>query len=116
MTAKEMLDQLVKLRVARDKQAEPFSSRITALTAIMNDITEEANAEISALEKTIKETVLVAGLSIRGTDLQAVHRRGPVIWNTEALDGYAIANKDVLKFRSTGKASVSIRAIPAKKK
>lgn len=70
--------------------------------------TEIANA-IASLEARVKADVAALGESVKSERLHAVYMKGRVAWDAKALDGYAAAYPDLLRFRSEGEPSVSIR-------
>lgn len=64
---------------------------------------------IVSMEERVKAQVAVFGETVRGLRIQAVFTKPRVTWDSTALDGYATAYPDLLKFRSVGEPSVSIR-------
>jgi len=79
---------------------------------------EEINKSLGVLEenskeftKVLTEAVLKCEESVKGEKLQAVFSQGKTTWDTSGLNGYALAHKELLKLRKTGKPSVSIREI-----
>ena len=121
MNTIEKLDQLDDFRSQRDLIALQKDEAMKVafpeeLRKILDDIeiefagkVEIVNLKITELEKEIKDDVLENGASIKGTYLNAVWNKGRVSWDTKALDGYAVANPEVARFRKVGKPSVSIR-------
>lgn len=74
--------------------------------------TESVNKNIKVLENEIKDDVVMESKSVKGSFLQAVYSKPRVTWDTKALDGYAVANPDLLLFKkSNGVPSVSIRVM-----
>ena len=53
--------------------------------------------------------VLLRGESLRGSVYQAIYMKGRVSWDSAAIDQYARAHPEVLKFRREGQPSVSLR-------
>lgn len=89
------------------------ASILPALTAIEEQYAERLNdmdIAVSAAEANVRIAVLAVGKSVKGAHLHAVYSKGRVSWDSKGLDGYAVAYPEVLKFRSTGEPSVSIRA------
>lgn len=70
---------------------------------------EELNQSKAILEAQIKEQVLIAGQTIKGSIHQFVFSKPRVSWDTKLLDGYAMAHPEILQFRKEGSASVSVR-------
>ena len=70
---------------------------------------EQLLQEKSQLEAEIKDEVLNAGRTIKGTYHSFVWSKPRVSWDTKALDGYALAHPEIAQFRKPGKPSVSVR-------
>lgn len=82
------------------------------------DRTAAAAGKISLLEKEIKEETLQAKETVKGKYLQCVFSKGATTWQTDKLEGYAVSNPDVLKFRNDPTPSCSFRVVaqPKEKK
>ncbi len=65
--------------------------------------------EKSMLEAEIKQEVLSAGRTVKGTYHSFVWSKPRVSWDTKALDGYAAAHPEIAQFRAEGAPSVSVR-------
>ena len=63
----------------------------------------------SMLEADIKQEVLSAGRTVKGTYHSFVWSKPRVSWDTKALDGYATAHPEIQQFRTEGNPSVSVR-------
>lgn len=63
------------------------------------------------METTVKELVLNAGATVKGERIQAVYAKGRVSWDAKGLEGYAAAVPEILRFRTEGAPSVSIREV-----
>jgi len=117
------LDKLAELRYALDslniaaasavKSVIPpaMQAEIDKITESYGDATSDVSAEIEVITKTIKAATLALGEKVKGEALQAILVKGRASWNNAGLQGYAIANSDVLAFYSEGKPSVSIRKV-----
>ena len=70
---------------------------------------EQLLQEKSQLEAEIKDEVLNAGRTIKGTYHSFVWSKPRVSWDTKALDGYALAHPEIAQFRKEGAPSVSVR-------
>lgn len=70
--------------------------------------------EIDRLEGQVKAEVAKLGETVKGKMVQAVWTKGRVSWDTKALDGFAAAYPDLLKFRKEGEPSVSLRVVGKK--
>jgi hypothetical protein len=111
MNIKEKLQKYAELQRLYDENLQDVKDALR--------IAEENNAsllsEINTLEKEIKADVSEIGKSIATSVANANYRKGYVrtSWDSKKLDGYAIANPDVLKFRkeTVVKPSVSIKLV-----
>lgn len=70
---------------------------------------ENLSQEKAQLESEIKQEVLSAGRSIKGTYHTFSYTKGRVSWDTKSLDGYAAAHPEIERFRIVGNPSVSVR-------
>lgn len=77
----------------------------------LNQNIQHISERISEVEKEVKDEVIVLGESVKGDSLHAVFSSGKTSWDTKGLDGFAVANPKILKFKKTGKPSVSIREV-----
>lgn len=112
ITALECLNKIAEL-TARRAEVEAIIEKKTQ--HLKNEVSEY-NAEIGILEDMVKQFVLKRGKSLKGDFLQAVYSKGKTTWDTKALDGYALVYPEIVRFKKTGTASVSIRAITEAKK
>ena len=71
----------------------------------------ELNMTLSILEAQIKEQVIIAGQTVKGSLHQFVFSKPRVSWDTKLLDGYAMAHPEILHFRKEGNPSVSVRGV-----
>jgi hypothetical protein len=118
---KQLLDELAELRaqnaqLVAEKQARyeqivtpEIKAALEALEAEFAPSFDNVSASINEKETAVKSAVLELGKTVKGAILQAVFSKGRVSWDTKALDGYAVANPDVLQFKKEGAPSVSIR-------
>jgi hypothetical protein len=99
---KELMDQILPPEVkARLEEIEiEFAQR-----------KEAVEANITTLEAEIKDDVLRYGQTVKGTFLRVVYHAGRVSWDNKALDAYARAQPEVLKFRRQGEPYVSITKV-----
>lgn len=63
------------------------------------------------MESEVKRLAAIYGESVRGAYLQAVYSKPRVVWDSKALDGYALAHPELFAFRREGEPSVSIKAV-----
>lgn len=71
----------------------------------------ELNQTKAILEAQIKEQVIIAGQTVKGSLHQFVFSKPRVSWDTKLLDGYAMAHPEILHFRKEGNPSVSVRGV-----
>ena len=90
-----------------------IKEKLAEIDAEFDPKVEELSQQKSMLEAEIKQEVLDAGRTVKGRFHQFVwsEPRHPG-WNNVALDGYAAAHPEILKFRKEpGNPSVSVRKI-----
>ena len=76
------------------------------------DIPLSVSAEITGeLEAEIKDAILGLEYSVKGSKLHAIWAKPRVTWNTDGLEGYALAHPELLNFQKVGQPSVSIREV-----
>jgi hypothetical protein len=102
MNYKEMREAILTPEI-RQAIADIEAEERTALEAV--------NDGINKLTTEVKDDVIKAGATIKGTFLQAVWTKGRVSWDTKALDGYAAGHPEIAQFRKEGEPSVSIRGV-----
>lgn len=71
----------------------------------------ELNMTLRIMEEQIKEVVITAGQTIKGSMHQFVFSKPRVTWDTKGLDGYAAAHPEIERFRKVGSPSVSVRGV-----
>ena len=69
----------------------------------------------TGLTKVITEAVISKNKSITGEKLQAVFSKGRTTWDSQELEGFALAHPEINKLKKVGKPSVSIREVKDKK-
>ena len=105
-----------------DVQAQKQALIERVLTPEIKDLLAEIDAEFdpkiaelnqtkAILEAQIKEQVIIAGQTIKGSLHQFVFSKPRVSWDTKLLDGYAMAHPEILHFRKEGNPSVSVRGV-----
>lgn len=101
-----------------DKQALKDSVIPADIKAKLAEIDAEFDPKIAELNQTkaileaqIKEQVLIAGQTVKGSLHQFVFSKPRVSWDTKLLDGYAMAHPEILRFRKEGNPSVSVRGV-----
>jgi len=88
-----------------------IKEKIAEIDAEFNQKIDTINQEKQALESEIKQEVLAAGRSIKGTFHSFVWSKPRVSWDTKALDGYAAAHPEIQQFKTVGEPSVSVRKL-----
>ena len=67
--------------------------------------------QIETLEKEVKEETLALGQTVKGNYYMVTFNKGRVSWDATALDAYSIDHPEILRFRTEGKPSTSLRKI-----
>lgn len=90
-----------------------FTDEMKKQLAEINEYYEKVFANlqqfVNRITTEIKSEVLKVGESVRSDTYQAVYAKGKTTWDTEGLNGYALAHPEIESLRNVGKASVSIR-------
>ena len=88
-----------------------IKEKLAEIDAEFDPKIEEISQEKAALEAEIKQEVLEAGRTVKGTYHSFVWFKPRVSWDTKALDGYAAAHPEIQVFRAEGAPSVSVRKV-----
>jgi len=86
-----------------------IKEKLAEIDAEFDPKVEEILQQKSTLEAEIKQEVLQAGRTVKGTYHAFVWSKPRVSWDTKALDGYAAAHPEIAQFRTEGSPSVSVR-------
>ena len=107
LAKQEVIDSILTPEIKAQLAAidEEFTIQTAAVDANITSLTDEIKALVIERAPTVAEKER----SIKGAYLQAVYSKPRTSWDTEGLDGYAVAHPEITKFRKTGKPSVSIR-------
>jgi hypothetical protein len=116
------LEELAELRAAAEITRLDYEARraeilqavqaeLDALEAEYAPLFATAEERDAALEAEIREEVVAAGATVRGTHLQAVYVRGRTSWDTAGLEAYAEDHPEVQDYRRQGNPSVSLRTL-----
>ena len=102
--------------VSQEKQAlidqvltPEIKEKLAEIDAEFDPKAEDILQQKSMLEAEIKQEILEAGRTIKGTYHSFVWSKPSVSRDTKALYGYAAAHPEIQVFRSEGSASVSVR-------
>lgn len=118
-----LLDSLTEVQAALDRVSKEFQhlrlqtippevqDRLAEIDAEALTVTEPLAQRILDLTEEIKSQVLDVGSTVKGSELMAVYNKGRVSWDTKALEGFAAAYPELLKLKSVGKPTVTIRRI-----
>lgn len=90
---------------------QEIKEKLAEIDAEFDPKVEELSQQKSMLEADIKQEVLTAGRTVKGTYHSFVWSKPRVSWDTKSLDGYAAAHPEIQVFRSEGSASVSVRKV-----
>ena len=88
-----------------------IKEKLAEIDAEFDPKAEQISQQKSMLEAEIKQEILNAGRTIKGTFHSFVWSKPRVSWDTKALDGYATAHPEIAQFRSEGAATVSVRKV-----
>jgi len=120
MSINTMLDDLANLYAQRDLMVmEKQKLRDALLTPEilqqLNDIDEEWRPKeqtvldkIAEMEEVIRNSTIEQGHRVDGTVLTCSFVKPSTKWDTNGLNGYAIAHPEILIFRKTGAPSARI--------
>jgi len=102
--------------ISQEKQAlidqvltPEIKEKLAEIDAEFDPKVDEIAQQKSMLEAAIKQEILQAGRTIKGTYHSFVWSKPRVSWDTKALDGYAAAHPEIQQFRIEGSPSVSVR-------
>ena len=102
--------------ISQEKQAAidmvltpEIKEKLAEIDAEFDPKSDELSQQKSMLEAEIKQEILDAGRTIKGTFHSFVWSKPRVSWDTKALDGYALAHPAIAQFRTEGSPSVSVR-------
>jgi len=102
--------------ISQEKQAlidqvltPEIKEKLAEIDAEFDPKVDEIAQQKSMLEAAIKQEILQAGRTIKGTYHSFVWSKPRVSWDTKALDGYAAAHPEIAQFRTEGSPSVSVR-------
>ena len=87
---------------------EEIKEKIRDIEAELAPDIERFDEIIKALEGEVKEATIAHGESVKGEHMKSVFVKGRVTWDSKGLEGYAVGNPDVLKFRKIGNPSARI--------
>ena len=107
LQAAQHLHDIVKERIIEAVIPQEIKDKIAEIKAEFEK--KDLTPEITRLTDEVKNDVLAAGHTIKGTFLMAVYNKGRVSWDSKALDGYLISHPELAQYRKEGAPSVSIR-------
>jgi phage host-nuclease inhibitor protein Gam len=117
----EYMVSVVNMDIAKMREEAMTPELRAELDAIEADIEAEygdklkhAKSVIQTLQEDIKKLVLRQGETVKGGHKMATYNKGRVVWNDDALMGYAVEHPEILKFRKVNDPSVSFRQVAAK--
>ena len=88
-----------------------IKEKLAEIDAEFDPKVDEILQQKSMLESEIKQEVLQAGRTVKGTYHSFIWSKPRVSWDTKSLDGYAAAHPEIQQFRIEGSPSVSVRKI-----
>lgn len=83
-------------------RAARIRAHLDALMEAFNSEHAEEIADLETIEATLRTHVLDKSASLKGDAgmVSYVASKTAAVWNSDALDGYAAANPDLLRFRT----------------
>lgn len=122
MSVSDKLEQLAEIQAQGDvltiqrnelraKILATVQDKLDALDAEFDGPLSQVQARAVALEAEIKAEVLVGGVSVKTTRLQAVWSKPRVTWESGILDGLLTVFPQIEKARKVGQPSVAIRNV-----
>ena len=103
------LIQQEKLALLESVMTPEIKEKLAEIDAEFDPKVDDLTQKRSMLEAEIKQEVLAAGRSIKGTYHNFSWPKPRVSWDTKALSGYAAGHPEILQFRAEGSPSVSVR-------
>lgn len=71
---------------------------------------EKHEETITAARELLKEHVVKTGETFKSDfGITIIYNNGKTSWDSKKLEGYAVSNPDILKFKTTGKPYASIK-------
>ena len=115
-----LLEEYGELTAQADAIRLNVDSKRSEIMAIVQEELDALDAEtipqIQAMQKAItdltekiKTETLKEGQSIKGSRFHAIYTKGRTSWDTNSLDGYAVAHPEIARFKKVGEPSISIR-------
>lgn len=98
----------------RELIPDDVREKIDDLKSFYSDLLAREQATATLLELDIKRYTVSCGETIKGHGIMAVYNKPRVTYDVSGLDGYAVANPDVLAFRKESAPSISIREMKGK--
>ena len=83
-------------------KAARIRARLDALMEAFNSEHSEEIADLETIEATLRTHVLDKSTSLKGDAgmVSYVASKTVTVWNSDALDGFAVSNPDLLRFRT----------------
>ena len=97
--------------LAKLNAVKPVRGKLDAIEGKYSGSLERETAKAQLLEAEIRSDVLAFQESVKADKLHAIYVKGRVTWDGKGLDGYSVANPQVLTFRKQGEPSVTIRSV-----
>lgn len=98
ISLEEKMNLLADTRFRYDEMKRKFEKE----TADLSDA-------IKNLEEQIKTEVLSIGKTVKTDSITAVYSKGKIGWDSNLLNGFALAHPEILAARTIGKPSVSFK-------
>lgn len=123
MNTEEKLNRLSELQATIDANREYYNGikaelvppeikmALDKIDAEFNDKQMMVGKEIDEITTEIKYDVVNLGTTVKGAFLMAVYNKARVTWDNKGLEGYMVANPEIVAFRKEGEPTVTIRKI-----
>ena len=114
LAEKRALQEIIRLdkEKARDSVlTAEVRQALADIDAEFADGEEAANENIFAIERQIKQEVIIIGETVKGASLYAVYNKPRITWDTKGLTGFAVAHPESEVFEKTGAPAVTIRQV-----
>lgn len=93
-----------------------IKSKLDAIEAEFDELFRLVEENVRIVKERIGQSVLRHGSTVKGTGFQIVYYKARVLWDSKALDAYALSHPDILRFRTEGTARVQFRRIDRRRR
>lgn len=101
-------EQQVRLNSA---MPEEIKTKLANINAEYVEKLLVVNGKIASLETEVRQDVLAQKTTVHGTFLMAIWNKGKTTWNTDGLNGYAVAHPEIEVFKKPHEPTVTLRKV-----